>query len=182
MNIFDLSVVALLTLLVVAVIGLFAMMGELSSKVADAASSDSTLIPIGSARLGVLPESWPTDLSDVKQAPHALIVVLSTACSACARVASGATGPLPVSEGCPLALVISSKDNVSGGRFVADHPVLDGRPTLIDVEGTWITAAYQINTSPSVLVLENGVLTHAFTFTSVRSIETLVPSSQMETQ
>src|SRR5688500_12909513 len=86
-------------LLTVAVVGLFAMMGELSSRIPAADGQEEPeqslfLRPIDDARLGVTPEDWPQELARLSTADAAVVVVLSTLCTTCNRVASGATGPL----------------------------------------------------------------------------------------
>ena len=60
----DVLVLCLLVLLVVAVIGLFAMMGELSAKVSDVAGAGEavTIWPAEGARTGPLAE-WPAGLT-----------------------------------------------------------------------------------------------------------------------
>lgn len=159
-------------MLTVAVVGLFAMMGELSSRVAAAQDEPQETAPprpIGDARLGATAEQWPAEIAHLSHVDKAVIAVLSTICASCARIASGQTGPLPAVDG----LLISCPRPSRGTEFVDENPMLRGYPVAFDVEGAWLTSNFEVDVSPSVLVFEQGRLVSAHTFTTAPSLHLL---------
>lgn len=170
-------------LLAVAVVGLFAMMGELSSRVSDPDQPTSLdppagpdhLHPVPEARLGAAPARWPAELAAVRDAELAHVVVFSTTCTTCARIAGGETGPLDVPP--PLAVVVSSPRPEAGAAFLARHPMVTGYPHLVDVGGAWLTSNFEVAISPSVLVFSRGALQSAHTFTAATTLSQLPTAS-----
>jgi hypothetical protein len=175
--------------LAVAVVGLFAMMGELSGRVpdpdqpttADLTPGPDHLHPVPEARLGAEPAEWPAELASVRDADLAHVVVLSTTCTTCARIASGETGTLDMLPP-PLAVVVSSPRPEAGAGFLAKHPMVTNYPHLVDVGGTWLTSNFEIAISPSVLVFAGGRLQAAHTFNTATTLSQLpAPDSREET-
>jgi hypothetical protein len=179
-------------LLTVAVIGLFAMMGELSSRLPDPgplsgpdgpgrpvrpSTVDGMDVvphphPVPEARLGAGPAEWPPELAAVRDAERAHVVVFGSTCVTCQRIAGGETGPLDALTP-PLAVVVSCPLPKDGTEFLRRHPMVTDYPHLIDVGGSWLQANFDMNTSPSVLVFEHGKLRSAYTFTSAQVLSQL---------
>jgi hypothetical protein len=176
--------------LAIAVVGLFAMMGELSSRVPETdAPPDprrivhpSTLditpepIAIPEARLETAPAVWPAELAVVRDAPVAHVLVFGSTCVTCGRIANGETGPLDVLPP-PLAVVVSCPLPKDGTEFLAKHPMVTDYPHLIDDGGTWLTSNFEVGISPSVLVFERGRLRSAHTFVAANALSHLPAAS-----
>lgn len=177
----DLILALAVFVLAVAVIGLFAMMGELGSRVPapdTGAGGSPTLDPIDDARLGGEVDSWPTELAQLRDSDYGVLVVFSTLCTSCRRIAGGATGPLAISA--PAAAVLVSCPRESAGvAFVDEHPMVREYPYVLDVGGEWVTRNFGVDISPSVLVFERGRLHSAYTFGSVEALKRL-PSIHVE--
>lgn len=172
--------------LAVAVVGLFAMMGELTSRLPEPdplAGADRPLDlsnmdmaphphPIPEARLGAEPSEWPPELSPIRDAELAHVVVFGSTCATCGRIAAGETGPLDALPQ-PLAIVLSCPGKRDGDEFLAQHPMVTGYPHILDVGGAWLTTNFGVGTSPAVLVFANGRLREAHTFTSAKVLPQL---------
>lgn len=162
--------------LAVAVVGLFAMMGELASRVPDpdqaqgVASGPGSLEPLAEARLNVAPDDWPPELAEVRDAARAHVIVFSASCATCRQIASGETGPLDVLPQ-PVAVMVSCPRQEAGDKFLATHPMIAKYPHVLDVRGDWLTNNFEVRTSPSVLVFEDGRLTSAHIFTAATALE-----------
>jgi hypothetical protein len=162
-------------LLTVAVVGLFAMMGELASRVpAPEDEPDAGLPPqpFEDAVLGAEAAGWPAGIAHLAEAEQVALVVLSPVCTTCRRIASGATGPLriPAPAG---GVVVSCPNERRGVEFIDEHPMLREYPVALDVEGSWLTANFGVDISPCVLVFERGRLRSAHTFTTATSLAQL---------
>lgn len=169
--------------LAVAVVGLFAMMGELASRVPDpdqapgAASGPGSLEPLAEARLNVAPDDWPPELAEVRDAARAHVIVFSATCATCKQIASGETGPLDVLPQ-PMAVMVSCPRQEAGDEFLAAHPMITDYPHVLDVRGDWLTGNFEVQTSPSVLVFTHGRLVSAHTFnTATKLPEIHLPTS-----
>lgn len=177
----DLILALAVFVLAVAVVGLFAMMGELASRVPapdTAAGGSPTLNPVEQARLGGEVDSWPTEFAQLRDADYGVLVVFSTLCASCSRIAGGATGPLVIPA--PVAgVLVSCPQESSGAAFVADHPMVREYPYALDVGGEWVIRNFGVDISPSVLVFERGRLHSAYTFNSVEALKRL-PSIHAE--
>ncbi|MEU2615147.1 hypothetical protein ABZ570_26745 [Micromonospora sp. NPDC007271] len=166
----DLFLAVGLFLLTVAVVGLFAMMGELAARVPD----ENVVVaprPIEEITLGVTPESWLDGAAHLEGAPVGVLVVLSTSCASCQRIANGSTGDLALPP--ESFVLIASGTQERAESFLAEHPMLRQHRHGIDVEGTWLTRNFGINISPSVLIFERGRLSSAHTFTSATTLPEL---------
>jgi len=160
--------------LAVAVIGLFAMMGALSARVPDQESDqqpDPTLQTLDDVPVGVEPESWPAAISHLATAERAVLVVFSTLCASCERIARGDTGALAIPPA--AGVLISTSRESRGQQFLDEHPMLRDYPCAIDAGGHWLTGALGVDTSPAVLVFERGRLRSAQTFTAAGALRQL---------
>lgn len=166
--------------LAVAVIGLFAMMGELAGRVdkvlADDQSVDAISQPLERARIGARVEVWPVQLKALSDVDQLALMVLSTSCTSCARIASGETGSLD-RAGLPLAVVVVGADEASVEQFIAAHPLLRSLPLLEDAGGAWTFENFGVDVSPSLLLLQQGRLTRAHTFTAASSIRMIIENA-----
>jgi len=176
--------------LAVAVVGLFAMMGELTSRVPEpdrlpgphSPVHPSTLdnppepIPIPEALLETAPAQWPAELAVVRDAELAHVLVFGSTCVTCGRIANGETGPLDVLPA-PLAVVVSCPLPKDGAEFLAKHPMVTDYPHLIDVGGTWLSSNFEVGISPSVLVFARGRLLSAYTFVAATALSQLPAAS-----
>ncbi|HEY8472613.1 MAG TPA: hypothetical protein VIL37_08250 [Natronosporangium sp.] len=170
--------------LAIAVVGLFAMMGELSSQVAgaaqparlDQAAAPDHLHPVPEARIGAAPAKWPAELAAIRDAERAHVLVFSTTCTTCARIASGETGPLDLPS--PMAIVVSTPRAAAATAFLESHPMITNYPHLVDVGGSWLSSNFEISISPSVLVFGNGQLLSAHTFTAASTLTQLPAAAE----
>lgn len=161
--------------LALAMVGLFAMMGELASRVSSAAQTSGTDLhpqPIEEARLGTAPADWPAELATVRDADAAHLVVFSSICATCARIASGDTGSLDALAS-PVAIVVSCPTREAGAEFVAKHPMVSDYPHVIDVGGAWLGRNFDIHITPGVLAFAAGALRSAYTFTDATALSHL---------
>jgi hypothetical protein len=162
---------ALLTL-AAAIVVLFAMMGELSSRVPEpgAAQRDTTVRPVEDARIGHAPQVWPAGLPDPADA---VLLVLSTACGSCKDVA-GQLGTDPAHADWPeVAVVVSTAGKQTGEEFVTTHG-LDRFPHYIDEGGEWTVGEFGVQLSPTALVLRSGRLASAHVFNDVTSLRNAI--------
>lgn len=159
-------------ILCTAVIGLFAMMGELVSRVdkASPGGESDALIPLDKALVDHAPAAWLAGLDEIPDAHLAVLIVLSSSCTSCVRVASGATGTIP-EMGDSTRIIVSTPDLESGAAFVASHPDIARFRPVIDPMGNWLASQAGIDTSPAVLVFQRGVLRQANAFTSVGALK-----------
>lgn len=158
----EVLMLCLLALLVIAVIGLFAMMGELNSRVPAAPGDEAgvTIWPAQRARLGPL-SSWPQELDSIVRDGGA-VVAFSTNCSTCRKVLSEDPNHLGVQL--PTAVVVVAGDESSGRAFVKEHPVLSRVPVHIDPDGTWLREAVGLDSSPAVFTVRAGEVLAAYNF------------------
>jgi hypothetical protein len=162
----DLILAIALFVLTVAIVGLFAMMGELASRVPDDGADEAAAppSPIQQVVLDVVPDRWIDGLAYLREREFGVAVVFSTSCTGCQRIASGATGKLDLPP--DAAVVVSSPSRELGERFVDDNPALGRYRSVIDEGGTWLTENLGVDISPSILTFHFGRLTSAHTFAS----------------
>jgi hypothetical protein len=161
----------------IAVVGLFAMMGELASRVrgmGDAEVSDADHPPhaLAEARVGAQSDEWPSALAAVRDAEIGHLFVFGSTCASCVRIASGETGPLAL-LGAPLAVVVSCPRAEDGQAFIASHPLLHEFAHHVDVGGEWVKRNFGVGISPSVLVFHHGRLRSAHTFVAATALARL---------
>jgi len=157
-----------LLVLAAAMVVLFAMMGELSSRVPEPGSiqRDTTVRPVEEAKIGHAPGVWPEGLPDPA---GAVLLVLSTACGSCKQVAEQLGADRAHTDWPELAVVVSTAGRQTGQEFVAAHG-LDRFPHYIDEGGEWIMGEFGVQLSPTALVLRSGKLTSAYVFNDVASL------------
>ncbi len=159
-----------LLLLTGAVVVLFAMLGELSSRVTPGSGgSPEDVRPLLDVPVGRAPERWPGPLAELAGAEQAVALVLSTACTSCAKVAGQLRDQPELVAGQHIGVVISTADRQRGDEFVAQHG-LARLPSYVDEQGEWVVREFGINTSPSALVFQRGRLVSAFVFTDAAAL------------
>ncbi|WP_270888279.1 hypothetical protein [Pedococcus sp. 5OH_020] len=176
----DVLMFCLLVLLVIAVVGLFAMMGELSSKVSASVGteSDEVLWPAENARIGRLTD-WPAEIDGVVR-EGGVVVVLSPTCGACHQILSET--PNHLSDPLPLAVVVVAGDEEAGRSFVEEYPLLARLPVHVDVAGGWLRQAVGLDSSPAVLRVEDGHVLEVFNFNRSSAVVALASASSKESR
>lgn len=179
MSVFEIVTLVLLVLLVASTIGLFAMFGELASRV-DHATGDGydekndSLSPSDHSA-GRRIAGWPDSLSEFASADDVLLMLLSPACGSCTRIAPYvAQHPAIVQREVPVALLIPCSSQDVGERFAADAGLPETTRKAFDVDGAWARAELGIDYSPVVVHIQNGKIRGAWVFGSMASIEKLV--------
>ncbi len=155
-----------------ALVLLYAMVGDLASRVpraAQDAGEGDFVTPLADHRPGAVPKSWPAELAVLQDEERAVLLVLSPACSSCNRVARELSAMDATEFGLPLGLVVSSVDRRVGEEFAARHG-LHRVPTLVDERGRWVTGNFGVRTSPAALVLTRGVAAEAYVFGGFRTV------------
>lgn len=162
-------------LLSAAVIVLFAMLGELYTRVGPPA--DTAPRPLTEANIGQRPAAWPIELERLATADDTILLVLSSACGSCAQVATQLreqTKPLGDHE---MGVVLSTADAESADVFLREHE-LPRDSVYVDVGGKWLVDAFGVQTSPSALVLRAGRLSSALAFTDVAALRTALAADE----
>lgn len=162
-----------LILLTAGMILLFTMMGALYTEARAGATSlpsdQESMHVLDTALVGTMPKNWPRELAHLQEREFAAILVLSTACSSCAKIAkelSGdSTGDLPA-----MGLLISAPDTSTGTSFADQYGLFDRWSVAVDKSGQWSTNQCGVGISPAGLLFENGILTIAFAFNSLNVI------------
>jgi len=159
-----------LLLLTVAVVVLYAMMGELAARIRDPDGDSANYVaPLDDFTRGAAPTNYPAGLTSLADRTRMALVVLSPICTSCDKVAAELANYEPDEMGLPLGVVVSTGTRETGEEFVERH-ALHRFPYVVDEGATWITGSLGVKMSPSALVFENGVLTEAFTFNNVQAI------------
>jgi hypothetical protein len=161
-------VVALvLLLLAAAVVLLFAMMGELSSRLpGPEGAATGRLAPVTGYRDDVTTGDWPAELAPLSHEPSTALLVLSPICTTCGKVAASLTSQILDP---PVGLVISSHGRASGEEFIARH-TLQAIPHFIDDGGAWASSTVGVNQSPTALLFSDGKITGAYSFSDVTAV------------
>jgi hypothetical protein len=170
--------------LAAAIVLLFAMMGQLAARLPHLVGYQETFVrPIDEARIGARPNSWPPPLAPLAEMQGlACIMALSTACATCEDVATELAGGLDGADnGLDPAVVISCGNAVRGEDFVKRHR-LDRMRCYIDEEGKWLTDSFGVKTSPTALVFRNGVLSSAFVFSDVATLNQEILKQRLEVE
>lgn len=170
-------------LLTVACVGLFAMMGELSSQVGSETpndgAGDGALIPVTGARTNAYIREWPPELLEVRDAEYAVLVVLSSACASCSTIAARMRDALPATPGISgisgiQGVVISTSDSQVGEDFIDRYRLRNmGVPITVDVSGQWLVEQLNVNVSPAVIRFNAGLVVGADSFTSMGALTRL---------
>lgn len=157
-------------LLVAAMIGLFAMLGELYSRVGPAPAATG---PLEEAKVGQRPQAWPVELAGLATATDAVLLVLSTSCASCSQVAGQLRDRFEPMTGYDTGVVLSTADPERAEAFMREHG-LPRDSVYVDVDGAWVTEEFGVLTSPSALILRDGELTSALVFTDVAALQSAV--------
>ncbi|WP_331763694.1 hypothetical protein [Streptomyces anthocyanicus] len=159
-----------LLLLTAAVVLLFAMMGELASRTTGAAPATSAEVaPLEEYRLGAVVNEWPKTLAALDTDSRVVVLVLSTVCATCAKVATQISeGALSAMAG-KVGVAVSCAERADGEEFVRRNG-LSETPTYIDERGGWVAGSFSVTQSPTALVFDNGVLSEGYLFTSVTDL------------
>lgn len=172
-----LSVVSLL--LAAAIVMLFAMLGELASRVPEPEPQRTWMEPIEGIQLGQMPKSWPAELAQVPERDHSvLLVVLSTVCTSCRAIAAELVNHTDWSE---AALVVSTPAAANGKAFVAEFG-LESFPHYIDEGGDWVRSEFGVESSPIALVVREGRLAGAYSFSDTVTLRARLPAQVDQTQ
>lgn len=173
MRLLDYLFVALLFIMALSIIGLFAMMGELSARIGPenrrSQTSDARLTPLRDVQLGITPAWWPPALQHISQMPHGAVLVLSNLCESCVHIAEDLAGT-DLRRAPSLGLVVSCGSREAGQMFVQDTD-LGTEQLYIDEMGDWTQTNFGVNVSPALLQFQFGSLNAADTLVSVRALE-----------
>jgi hypothetical protein len=152
-----------------AVVLLFAMFGELASRVGTQTESirNDRVEPLENAALGAVPDNWPAELAEAAHAEHALLIVVSSSCRNCADVMSQLSADAATRA--DVFVLVSCPTARAGQEFVAAYET-SGLRYHIDEYGSWVGTEFNIHVSPVGLILRNGRLDSALMFTSVAAL------------
>jgi len=159
-------------ILTIGMVVLFAMFGELSSRVAagGAAARSTEIRALEKAELGRIPDSWPAGLP-ARQDRISVLLVLSSVCGSCAEIAGQLTkGHTDWQD---MGIVLSTSHGDTGQDFIMRHG-LSRFPHYIDVGGDWVSGQFGVRFSPSALILSGGRLQAAYMFQDVSAWRTRV--------
>jgi hypothetical protein len=156
--------------LAIGMVVLFAMLGELSARVAErgTATRSTRIRTLERANIGRIPGSWPPALGDPGLGEFTLLV-LSSACTSCADVAGQLTGSPGHADWTDMAVLVSTAHLQTGENFVGKHG-LGSLPHYIDVGGDWVQGEFGVRMSPTALVFRSGQLTAAYEFNDVAAL------------
>lgn len=167
-----------ITILAVAMVALFAMMGELASKVEatrparGGSDVDEWAQVLKGFTFHKVPGRWPQALHSIRGASRALVVILSTSCRTCDYFAEGRLQDLDSFES---AFILSCSSEERARAFIEAHPQLNhGRPLFVDEGGSWIKEELGLETSPSAVLLEHDQPRAAFLMSSPASLAVTV--------
>lgn len=155
-----------LLVVVAAVVLLFAMMGELASRVPESTRRVPVVQPSGDAAIGRVPYVWPAELPDARRC---VLLVLSTICGSCVDIATQLSELPGYAEWDELGVVISTSHQGRGDEFVAQHG-LDRFRHYVDEGGAWVDEQFDLRVSPVALVFRDGRLDSAYGFNDVAAL------------
>jgi hypothetical protein len=165
-------IVVMLVLLTIAVVSLFAMMGELANRTGDHADTgsgsvgDGPVHPLEETRSGELVAGLP---GTFRKGPG-VVVIFSTSCRACSVLAPAAPEfftDYPVNL---MGVLVTTAGDANGADFVTKHR-LDALPVVVDVQGEMATSVFGISSSPAaVAVGADGVIIGGVAFTSYSAL------------
>jgi hypothetical protein len=163
-----------LLLLATGMVALFAMVGELASRVGDpaTAATSAQVEPVADARVGHTPATWPAGLAGIGSADTAVLLVLSTVCSACQTVARQFTEQLDSLRDRPWGVVVTCGDPDKGREFIRYHG-LGRTPHFVDVNGDWVGGEFNIRSSPTAVLLAHSTVRAALAFDDVPALNAM---------
>jgi len=159
-------------LLTCAVIVLFAMMGEVASRLGDSVARPTTTRDLLDANLGKAPTWWPAPID--ADSPPSLALILSTSCQVCVKVSRSLAELGPDSLSDQTALVISCPNFDRGWSFAEEFALPNiGGTLVIDDRGEWARNELNIDISPSIVTFEGGTILAAYAFGSLDDLPPL---------
>jgi hypothetical protein len=169
-----LQVIVIITVvgLVICMVGLFAMMGELASRIPET----SRPVEVEGAKLGAsVPRGPSGEVLPVDQ----LVLIFSTSCSTCARLLRQ-FDEVHWGDLVPLVAVVGP-DVETVENFAARFAAVNTWGFVADDSGRWSSSALGVNTSPTAALIRGGQLAWAFSFTETADLESLVARASTET-
>lgn len=165
-----------LLLLTIAIVVLYAMMGELASRLpAEGSDAANWMQELAGSRIGASAAVWPDNLLPFANMQHGVVLVLSPTCTTCNKVA-GELGK--IADGF-VGVVVSAGDRKAGEDFLATNAIGRFRH-FVDEGGAWTTGNFDVSTSPTALVFKKGVLTQAYNFGSIDAIKEVITTNVRE--
>jgi hypothetical protein len=161
-----------LLLLAGGMVALFAMVGELASRVGDPANPappSAQVEPVEDARTGHSPAVWPAGLETIGVADTAVLLVLSTVCSSCQTVAGQLAERPDIALDRPWGVVVTCGDVARGEEFVAQYG-LGWLPHFVDVNGDWVRGEFNVQSSPVAVLLAHSTVEEALLFNDVAAL------------
>jgi hypothetical protein len=155
-----------LLVLTAALVLLFAMMGELASRMPDSTRRVPIVQPSGDAAIGRVPAVWPAELPDARRS---VLLVLSTICGSCVDIATQLRELPCYAEWDELGLVISTNHQRGGDEFVAQYGLNRFRH-YVDEGGAWVGEQFDVRVSPVALVFRGGRLDSAYGFNDIAAL------------
>ncbi len=166
--------------LAIGMLVLFAMMGELSSRVPQGGGPERSAVisPLETERIGHSPAYWPPGLSHLKQGDGCLLV-LSSSCTSCQDVALQVTRNPGHLEWQEMAVLVSAFDAKVGKEFVTGHG-LESVPHHVDERGSWVAGEFSIRQSPVALTFSGGQLMAAYSFHDVAALRAAISETRQD--
>ena len=154
-----------------AIVLLFAMFGELGSRVPqpDHSAKNKTVQPLDEARIGRTPDSWPAALSGLSTAESGILLLLSTTCSTCREVAQQLSSELTRGKADQIYVAVSASNSDAGEDFIQKQG-LGRAPYFVDTSMDWVKNEFGVVISPSGLVFRNGRLESALLFQDLAAL------------
>lgn len=175
----DIIFIAIFLVIVVAVIGLFAMMGELGYRVADGNctgyDADNDSVTKSDCKVDRSPVHWPNVLRDLSSYEQGLILILGASCRTCEQIAPHVASHATANDSTvPLDIVVSCRDQESGEHFLKVSSLDRAPHTFLDIGGTWTISELGVDYSPAVVRLERGIVKDAWVIRSMSSVGRVV--------
>lgn len=150
---------------------LFAMLGELNSRIPNAAGrgEKQPVRPLSDAPIGHLVAKWPAPLEHLHAGDRTVLLALSTACAACDQVAAKMLGARTDLFAGPIGVAVSCPSTETGEAFVERHGLFQ-LPHLVDAGGEWLRTEFGLTISPTAMVFESNRLRSSLLFTDLDSL------------
>jgi hypothetical protein len=171
-----------LVLLTIAVVCLFAMMGEMQARIGNL-SGGTTGEWVEEMSSWVPPpavESYPEALWPVAATERSVLLVLSTSCRSCADLLERGLAPLEAVEGMGLGIVVSTSTPERAERFLQTYPHVAEVPHFVDLGGDWTREHLNIDISPTAILLDRGLPQRAWSVTSAAELATTLVNSDLD--
>ncbi|GAA1710646.1 hypothetical protein GCM10009765_69930 [Fodinicola feengrottensis] len=156
-----------LLLLTAAVVVLFAMVGELSTRI-PVPADDPGVASHSDFIAGAVMNDWPEALGGLAHRRSATVLVLSSICSTCNSVADELANYRP-EKLADIGVVVSCGVAQVGEDFVGQHSI-GHLPHLVDAGGSWVSTNFGVKTSPTALRFQDGVLVEAYSFSRLEPL------------